>query len=271
MTNVNPYRTFFETEGHNLGRKRLDLSDLFPENSDFRNYMIIIAGRCGSTWLGRMLQDLGFVGTPNEWFNTQGLPAYYAKRNARGLADYVKQTAKLHPVFGVQINPERLFHLEELIDFDKTFAGFATIDLRRRDFVAQAFSFARAHRSGRWHNVQGPPSEVEDQDVWKMIRYIIRNEQRIDKWYGSRKLSPLRLNYEDILTNPDAVILRILLRLSRKNELPFYSPLPQPQKRNGDGSTDTAYLDFLGRYIDRIEAIHTDRSRANGPKFIRRR
>ena len=257
---MNPYRTFFEAEGDQFGRKPLDLSSAFPQHPELRNYMIVIAGRCGSTWLGRMLEDLRFIGAPNEWFNTQGLPALYKRREARGLEEYVRKTAALHPVFGVQINPDRLFHLEELVDFRKTFAGFAMIDLRRRDFVAQGFSFARARKSGKWHNVEGPPVDVSDQEVWAMIRNIIWNEQRIEKWYAKRNMSPLRLEYEDILADRDAVILRILFNLSRNGDLPAYAPPPQRQKRNGDGAPDTAMLGFMSRNMQQIETIHANRS-----------
>lgn len=257
---MNPYRKFFEAKGDTFGETPLDLSAAFPQDADWKNYMIVIAGRCGSTWLGRMLKELRYVGVPNEWFNTQGLPAFYAKRQASGLADYVEKTARLHSVFGVQINPERLFHLSELVDFDKTFAGFAMMDLRRRDFVAQAMSFARARKSGQWHNVDGPPPEVSDEDIWKMIHYIIVHEQRTDDWYRQRELSPLRLVYEDIVSNRDAVMLRVLSCISRKDSTPAYSPPPQSQKRNGDGSVDTAYLDFLSRHMRRIEDIHANRA-----------
>lgn len=265
---VNPYRTFFEAEGERFGRRPLDLSSVFPAHPDLRNYMIVIAGRCGSTWLGRMLEDLRLVGAPGEYFNTQGLPALYRKREAKGLEDYVRKTAALHPVFGFQINPARLFHLEDLVDFRKSFAGFAMIDLRRRDFVAQAFSFARASKSGNWHNVEGPPPEVTDRDVWSMVHHIIQNEQQIDKWYALQKRSPLRLVYEDILADRDSVILRILFHISRNGTLPAYTSPPQRQRRNGDGAPDTALLGFLQRNMDQIEQVHQDRARINTAKFI---
>lgn len=266
---MNPYRTFFEAEGDRFGSKPLDLSSAFPNHPELRNYMIVIAGRCGSTWLGRMLQDLGVIGAPNEWFNTQGLAMMYQKRNATGLADYVQKTAALHPVFGVQINPERLLYLEELVDLTKTFASFAMIDLRRRDFAAQAFSFARARKSGQWHNVKGPPVDVSDEEVWAMIAYVIRNEQRIDKWYAAQGLTPMRLVYEDILADRNAVILRILAYLSRsKDKIPAYSPPLQHQHRNGDGSLDEGLLDFLRRHVDAVEQIHADRSQINDTTLL---
>ncbi|MCA8899912.1 MAG: hypothetical protein KDA53_01540 [Hyphomonas sp.] len=267
---MNPYRTFFESQGESFGRKRLDLSDAFPHHPDFRNYMIVIAGRCGSTWLGQMLSDLKLVGVPGEWLNTQGLPALYKKRDATSLADYLHKTAALHPVFGVQINPERLFHLAALVNFRKTFAGFAYIDLRRRGFVAQAFSFARARKSGKWHNLEGPPPEVSDADVWRMIGGIIRYEQRIDAWYARNRIEPLRLVYEDLLADRHAVILRILFHLSRSGEPPAYTPPPERMKRNstGAGSQDTALMDFLGRHMERLETIRAQRATID-PKRIR--
>lgn len=265
---MNPYRKFFEAEGERFGRKPLDLSSAFPAHPDLRNYMIVITGRCGSTWLGRMLEDLRIIGAPKEWFNTEGLPALYRKREATGLEDYVRKTAALHPVFGFQVNPARLFHLEELVDFPKTFAGFAMIDLRRRDFVAQAVSFARARKSGKWHNVEGPPPEVSDREVWEMIRNIIGSEQRIDKWYVKRQLSPLRLVYEDILADRDAVILRILFHLSRNDTLPPYASPPQRQRRNGNGGPDIALLDFLRRNMEQIERIHADRARIDVSRLM---
>ena len=230
--------------------------------------MIVIAGRCGSTWLGRMLQDTHLVGAPNEWFNTQGLQALYERRAAHGFTDYVEKVALLHPVFGFQINPERLFYLEELIDVDKSFSDFSVIDLHRRDFVAQAFSFARARKSGKWHNVIGPRLDVSDEEVWQMIHYIVRYEQRIEKWYSKRGICPLRLAYEDIISDTDAVIIRILSNLSRRGEIPEYSSPPQRQKRNGDGGTDSAFLSFLQRNSDRIEAIHANRQKIDTSKFL---
>ena len=230
--------------------------------------MLVIAGRCGSTWLGRMMQDLRQVGVPLEWFNTQGLPELYKKQNARGLADYVHKIGARHPVFGFQINPERLFHLEKLIDFRKTFAGFAMIDLRRRDFVAQAFSFARARKSGQWHNVEGPPPEVSDAEVWHSIGGIIGNEQRIDRWYVQNRLSPMHLVYEDIVADRHAVMTRILHYIARNGSRPNYTPPPERQKRNGPDGLDEPLLAFLDRHAGRIEHIHETRAKIDIARAI---
>lgn len=259
---MNAYREFFEARGVALQKRALDLSTVFPEHAHYRNYQIIITGRCGSTWFGTMLADLGCVGHPEEWFNTEGFPALFDARGATDLADYVAKIAALYPVFGMQINPERLFALGELIDLRATFRGFAYIDLRRRDFVSQAVSFARARATGLWHQRTAVDVEIEDDEIWEMISAVIDQERRIDAWYRKAGINPLRIVYEDVLADPTLALLRVLRHINRKNAAPTFAPPPHRQKRLREDGADDGVLSFYRRHADRIEAIHAARSKS---------
>ena len=83
--------------------------------------------------------------------------------------------------FGFKINPDRLKWLSEYVDISLTFPqDFCSwIDMRRWNIVKQAFSFARAKKTGKWHSFsneestqvasEGSNVEVSDSDVWSRI------------------------------------------------------------------------------------------------------
>lgn len=267
---TNPYRAFLDARGAAPIQQPLDLSSAFPAHETYRNYLMVITGRCGSTWFGRMLEDMRLVGAPNEWFNTEGLPGLYERRGAESLADYVHKTAALHPVFGMQINPDRLFRLGELIDLEATFAGFAFIDLRRRDFLSQGFSFARARKTGDWHSGRSGAVAVEDGDVWAMIKSVISQEQRADAWYRRAGIRPLRLAYEDIVADKSVALLRTLRHISRSGQAPAFEPPPERQKRLRSSEPDEPVLDFYRRHAALIETIHTDRQSIDIAALVQR-
>lgn len=227
----------------------LDLSGFWKKPDGKRNYCIVIQGRCGSTWLAAEIEKLESLGKPREWFNTPGMNVYVKKTGATSLEDYIKQLSKHAPIFGMQIDPMRLAALGGFVDIQKSFidAGFVWIDMKRKNILAQAFSFARARATGHWHGAGQPDVDLEDDAIWREIKSIIANEQRIEAWYRDHKIEPLRILYEDLVDDFDKTVQKVARRIA-----PNRTPSTALQAKKSDlrvnlDSDDEAVTEFYQR------------------------
>lgn len=230
---------------------------------------MLIAGRCGSTWLGDLIFDLKIAGAPHEWFNTPGMHELYRNRQATSMEDYVRQIAAIHPVFGVQIDYMRIFHLAAIIDIERTFAQFAYIDMRRKDFVAQAFSFARAQASGEWHNRQDAPEAVDGASVIKQIEKILSEERKIDAWYQRNAIEPTRLVYEDLIDDIQYSVSRVFDAISIGTPPTIELPVPRQQRNFRTQESDDEISVFRQQHQTLIARIESGRTAFDLSEFER--
>ena len=218
--------------GRALLQKNVNLPDA-PTNylNAFRDagvascYIITMSGRSGSTWLASALKQIPGAGHPVEYFSEEGIAYYGDFSSEQSLGSHLKYVASKYASngrFGFKINPDRLKWLSEYVDISLTFPqGFCSwIDMRRWNIVKQAFSFARAKKTGKWHSFSNEEStqaasdgsnvEVSDSDVWKEILSILRQERNIKEFYRDRNISPLVIFYEEIFDSKRQLLLKVL-------------------------------------------------------------
>lgn len=257
-------------------------SDVWARLNIHLRIVFVITGRCGSTWLLHLLEDTGRMGPAHEFFSEDTIRYYAREGQARDIMEYLSAIVGRYSrdgVFGFQINPERFFWLGEIIDTEKMFvrSGSSWLDMRRRNIVGQAFSFARARASGTWHKYQGAMTDestridVADEMVWSYIMKIANQEQLMDHYYKKRNISPLRLFYEDMLENKHFVVMSVL------NHLGIYargvsSRLLEIQDRTLPVRSEKDVeqeLRFYERHLDAIEWLQRHRDRLHLPTFFR--
>lgn len=180
---------------------------------------ILSTPRCGSTYFCGMLASTGLFGRPNEWFDPQTLKTYLRHRNIASfnVADYARELLLKTPtdngVFSVNIHVGQYVYWRTQA-FDLLSLGFDKIFyLRRRDQVAQAYSFAKAVATDQWKSSQErrrhkTPDDILDGDI---LRALALQSQ----WNGYYDAHLARhvdreFHYEDFAGNSD--IFRTLLR-----------------------------------------------------------
>lgn len=246
---MNVYSKSFETLNWELPRSPKNYGHLFSSEHKYHNYIMIIQGRCGSTWLNNTIEKQTDLGNPKEWFNPAALVSRVKNFGAQDFDDFMARLAVKHNPFSVQIDPERFFYLAEIINIKTSFqkASFKWIDLRRSNLLAQSFSAKRAQATGKWHNESSVNVKVPDRAIWNGIANAIKNEQSIDKWYRNKSVTPLRLYYEDIVTDMIFVLNRISGVICKQS----YTPIQLEKNSNSAAKppkTDSEMLSFYERH-----------------------
>jgi trehalose 2-sulfotransferase len=186
-----------------LGR----FSETHPVNG--RGYLLCITPRSGSSLLSDVLGRTGSVGMAREHFRTP-VPDWMA--TCANLNDVLRMLEDKAPsgYFGIKGD---LFQMFPLIS-EGLFAGpgiFKHIYLTRRDHIGQAISLARAVKTNEWHShdVSVPDPDLTIEDVLGYLRYLRTMERDWETVFTALQLAPLRLSYEDLVTDPAGVFERI--------------------------------------------------------------
>jgi LPS sulfotransferase NodH len=197
-----------------------------------RPYVIFITGRCGSALLTGMLAQTRLCGVPDEYFNESRGARLVPKFGAATFAEYfgrLVEHAGGNRRFGVVLDPFRFPAACEMLDFGSVFPAQKTefFWLTRRDLVAQAWSFAKAKRSGLWHvyadggeERSDPPDAdlaaragISDPEWWRELIYILHGEQRLEQYFAETGIAPHRLDYETLIAEKTGTVAAVLRAL----------------------------------------------------------
>ncbi len=105
----------------------------------------------------------------------------------------------------------------------------AAFYLRRRDLTAQAVSLYRSVNSGRFHSYQRESIELQNFDdieydyekILSWLIFLLDCEERFLMLFNSCFLSPFSIFYEDLQSNPLAILQKIALEIGS-----VHSPIP---------------------------------------------
>lgn len=195
--------------------------DAAPE----RIYILASVPRTGSTYLGHLLWRSGCLGAPLEYFNFLPTGHYSIAAGAPQKQIEIWRSVLHHRtspngVFGVKCFPGMVDDLARGNPalFQEVTALLLTanpdprvVQLRRRDRIAHAISFARAKHSGIWRAEQeekGQPATVpySQQAVDEALQALNREEAAWDSLYANSGVTPLVLWYEDVVDQPERTI-----------------------------------------------------------------
>jgi len=192
-----------------------------------RVYILASTPRSGSTFLSHLLWRSGCLGAPLEYFNF--LPTgHYAAVSGSAEKQIVLWRSVLHRrtspngVFGVKCFPTMVNYLAQRnpgLFREVTSTLLASnpdpkiVQLKRRDRIAQAISYARATRSGIWRAEQeekGQPATVpySEAAIDEALQALGGEEAVWDSLYVKSGITPLVLWYEDVVERPDEAMQR---------------------------------------------------------------
>ena len=187
-------------------------------------YLICCSMRTGSSLLHYMLRDAG-VGNAAEYMNVHNPTHDTYDEFARHIKNGNKQTPDvigwrvmwLHFWTQQKHNPVWTnTPVETMLDGVTNAIGADTIKyihLTRRDRLRQALSAVRANRGDRWlcpsneepHHIEIPFTEkIISYVEWIMGEYP-KYEARWEAYFSERRIKPLRVVYEDMTVNDNAI------------------------------------------------------------------
>jgi LPS sulfotransferase NodH len=192
-------------------------------------YIIFITGRCGSTWLTHLIEDTGLCGAPHEFFTPDSLGYFNKSIQASSFTEYLETVVQRFSKgrrFGFQINCEKLRDFQELVDIKQLFPPERRVYflMTRQDIFSQAYSFARAKKSGHWHSFEyenkaysigtpNPDLSLDDVSIWKEVLLLISQERQFEAFARENSLTCIPLNYEQMVTDRTMVALTVLTAL----------------------------------------------------------
>jgi LPS sulfotransferase NodH len=192
-----------------------------------RVYILASAPRTGSTYLSHLLWQSGCLGAPLEYFNFLPTGHYAAVAGSPGgqLAlwrSVLHRRTSPNGVFGVKCFPAMVNHMAQGNPtlFREVTATLLTanpdpkvIQLKRRDRIAHAISYARAARSGIWRAEQeekvGPATVAYSEGaIEEALQALDGEEAAWEMLYANWRIKPLVLWYEDVVERPEETVER---------------------------------------------------------------
>jgi trehalose 2-sulfotransferase len=233
------------------------------------SYMICCLPRSGSWLLADALKMTGVAGIPEEYYWHEFYDDYCCHWGLPTSTDFASffrysMLAGTTPngMFGAKL------HWDELCDLDESLrilAGAPDLDtvellyrffpqpkfiyLHRADKVRQAISWFRAGSTARWYDVAGESRRsVDPEPDWPRIllleRILRSEEQRWRDFFKLSRIEPVHVAYEELLSNFEVVIDRVLSAIGARPPDGFKHPAPRLKKQR-DETTEEWVQQYL--------------------------
>lgn len=175
-------------------------------------------------------------------------------------------------IFGLRLMRENLDELSAILDqiypqlpsdktrFEKAFGPVFYLHLSREDKLAQAVSLIKAEQTGLWH-IAPDGTEIErlappkdPQYDFERIRREVAELEAYDAawniWFGEQNITPHRIGYERLATDPAATLIGICAVLG------VQPPNAHDVKPGVAKLADKTSLDWMRRYhLDLAAAV----------------
>ena len=200
--------------------------DLTEEHQTTNILVIFSTPRCGSTYFCNLLHANDFC-IPHEYFQLEQYLPTLARRwgcISNGILDkknYIQslcsKRTKKNGWLGVNLHSHHIKTFEDFkVHFPKN-TTFYYIQLMRKDILEQAVSYEIAEQTGQWTSFFKKRKEPEYNfsAISAKVKSIKNGSFFIKKYIEENKLACLDIYYENLLADPDSVLLRAFLNIQR--------------------------------------------------------
>jgi trehalose 2-sulfotransferase len=182
-----------------------------------RSYFICAVPRSGSSLLCDVLAQTELAGAPTEFFDPNQMTAF---RRIWGLETFDQYLEALHArktspngVFGCKVLLGQMLQAFGRDDPRDAFPDLRFVYVTRRDQLRQAVSFARATQTEEWasdHPSRGVSPVFDRDQIDAMLTWIENDEAAWERWFAERGISPLRVEYEQMVDSVEQTVLGVL-------------------------------------------------------------
>lgn len=175
-----------------------------------KTIIIITETRTGSNYLCALMNETGKLGCPSEYFNPR-----MNFENAIIISDryQIARNIGMTPngVLAIKLFTNHWNLLEESVEFSELFPNRFWIWLRRHDLLAQAISHVIAIQTRAWTSLVSPDitPAYSKEAIKHKIKDISIKESCWRMFFARNGISPLTLWYEDLIIQPQDIILKI--------------------------------------------------------------
>ncbi|HVR91859.1 MAG TPA: Stf0 family sulfotransferase [Novosphingobium sp.] len=183
-----------------------------------RGYLICATPRSGSYYLCDLLRSTGVLGRPHEYFGDAALRALGRASHSAGFGDRLGMArtwgCTANGVFGAKLFPLQLAATPP----GAIVAGMGhpqLIQLERADQLGQAISLTRAAISNSFFAQQQSTNEPQFDAplIRDYLELVIRWNAAWQLWFARHGVVPLRVLYEDLVSDPQGNIDRVAAAL----------------------------------------------------------
>jgi len=159
-----------------------------------------------------MLQETGELGSPQEYLHPKHLSAWREHLGEPNTASVVSSimARRTSPSgwFGVKAHWTQFANQIEDDDVMKTLDIQGWIRISRTDRIAQAVSLAIARQTNAWIGFQDAQNEpvYDFKIIASAARGIRRMEEGWDRYFSKNEITPLVIEYENMIVNPGKVV-----------------------------------------------------------------
>jgi LPS sulfotransferase NodH/SAM-dependent methyltransferase len=226
---------------------RVDATDARFDYNHFgamrKAYIVASSPRCGGTHFCWRLWQTGRLGVPIEYFNPAVCGEMSRRLGCASPADYVaaliaRRTSK-NGVFALK---SHFYHFEafaaEYPGLLEALAPVSFIYISRSDKLAQAVSLAKALLTERWTSraeASPRPALVYDRRlIERCLENIARVEAAWRQWFANREITPLEVRYEELMGDPDGVVLDIMRHLDVTDDPADRVEIPTAERQHDE-------------------------------------
>lgn len=169
-------------------------------------WAICTIARSGSSWLSQLATSTGLMGEPQEyllkWRQKAERAGFHNATQEEYLWHVVQTTSTPNGVFGIKGS------VNDLGYFFEYYGTVPCVWLSRRDQVAQAVSWHRAHDGGIWTRTTTNITEETQSfspSIERVLYFYDKIRWRESKWqefFAEQLNPPMRLYYEDLCADP---------------------------------------------------------------------
>jgi trehalose 2-sulfotransferase len=220
------------------------------------SYVICTNPRSGSWLLSEALSLTALAGNPREWLNNIEEQLHCTEwaidRTGPAYASYLDRILECgkttNGIFGIKLHYYQFAELPEKVASLAKYQGITTcqlmsalfphtryIWLKRHDTARQAVSYYRACKTGEWWLIDGALPERSNgtvnevafapKAIQKLEQMLIQNDHNWQLYFESNDITPLTIDYEDLVVNYTQTILTVLKWLEIPNvEASLVSP-----------------------------------------------
>jgi LPS sulfotransferase NodH len=210
----------------------------------FDGYIICGTPRTGSTLLCNLLASTGTTGNPHSFYRRQDISEWAEEWNLPNpdtMGEHEFNVAYLDAtigagkggtgIFGLRLMRENLDELSAILDrifpqlpsdkarFEKAFGSILYMHLSRESKLAQAVSLVKAEQTGLWHIAPdgteierlAPPKEprYDFERIKHEVTELATHDAAWNAWFEEQGITPLRVGYERLSSNPAATLVSI--------------------------------------------------------------